>query len=286
MYVNPRAINGWYISYHGVGRFFERIIGEALSYELSRSNIANWLRNHAWEAEPTGVKTRDGQDVYRLAHPWRGPDAALVVKTDRDGTKSVVTIAGWDDEEMVELWRPAAPPDPPPQPDPPAAKPKEAPVPLVFEIPAELRCTPGNTSLDFISPGTSIDVDIMSYEELKAWQAWLGFVNKRLAENLEQERLDKSLGFRRLCKAKAHEMLMKASPQFSKADDNSMGKTVLYYANLVDALGVVTRKELGMTESARIFYLAKKMADPDLKTEDELDGKDHREAQRENRQVP
>jgi len=286
MYTNPRAINGWCVSHHAAGRFFDRIIGQALSYELSRSNIVNWLRNHAWEAQPTGFKTREGQDVYRLAHPWRGPDAALVVKVDKDGTKAVVTIGGWEDEEIVELWAPPDKPDPSPPPEPPVKKPKEAPVPLVFEIPSNLRRHPEGMSLGFISPGVTVNMDIMSYEELKAWEAWLGGVNSALSHNSEHERHKESLGFRRLCKAKAHEMLMRTSPQFKKVDGSSMDKRFRNYVSLVEALGVVTRSELGEIESARIFCMARKMADPGLETESELDGKDHREAQRKDRQVP
>ena len=43
------------------------------------------------------------QALYRLAHPWPGPDAVLVVQRDPDGTRAVVTCGWWDEGDDATL---------------------------------------------------------------------------------------------------------------------------------------------------------------------------------------
>lgn len=113
---NRLARRGWYVSDHAVDQFVKRVLGRAaLASDLSRAEVADWLREHAWQATPTTERTRRGDAVYRLAHPWPGPDAAIVVKRDRDGTLAAVTSAWW--EELGE-----------PEPDP---VPRHHPVPVI-----------------------------------------------------------------------------------------------------------------------------------------------------------
>lgn len=85
--MNPQARRGWWVSDHAVDQFVRRIVGA----HVPAHEVAEWLRDHAPDAIPTGRRTLRDQQLYRLAHPWSGPDLELVVTTDRDGTRAVLT---------------------------------------------------------------------------------------------------------------------------------------------------------------------------------------------------
>ena len=83
---------------HAVERFVDRVACGRVSW----CEVAAWVRAHAHEATPTGLRTLRDQPIYRLRHPWPGPDAALIVSTDPDGTRAVVTCGWWEEAAAAE----------------------------------------------------------------------------------------------------------------------------------------------------------------------------------------
>lgn len=96
--MNPQAHRGWWVSDHAVERFVDRVACGRVSW----CEVAAWVRAHAHEATPTGLRTIRDQPIYRLRHPWPGPDAALIVSTDPDGTRAVVTCGWWEEAAAAE----------------------------------------------------------------------------------------------------------------------------------------------------------------------------------------
>ena len=95
--MTPRRHRGWMVLPHATERFVEHVA--PVPPEVAHA----WLTRHAHTAIPTGHTTARGQALYRLAHPWPGPDAVLVVQRDPDGTRAVVTCGWWDEGNDATL---------------------------------------------------------------------------------------------------------------------------------------------------------------------------------------
>lgn len=120
----PRRHRGWMVMPYAVEQFCARV-----APQVPLADAAAWLAEHAHEAINTGQRTPQGDRLYRLAHPWEGPDAVFVVKVDPDGTRAAVTCGWWDDAPVVDD-APAVPPPRGLQPRPdPAPLPPSPPLP-------------------------------------------------------------------------------------------------------------------------------------------------------------
>lgn len=284
------VLHGWRVESHAVDQFVKRVLGRAtLGADLTQAEVAAWLREHAHQATHTGEVTRKGNPVYRLAHPWPGPDAALIVKHDPGGVIAAVTCAWW--EELDELDAPAPRlPKPEPEvmhrrapapammavPDRPlsaeeiraglaravrkgSAPPKVHPAPRSIDVPPSLACPPGDTSLDFLRPGLTLDLAALSYEQMRAWVEWLGPTATELVNRGLTARHLAAVALRKRLKAMAHEMLMQAKPSL-KVEPEHMPEKTSYDRALLNALGAVLREQMGEVETARLFSMAKERA--------------------------
>lgn len=170
---------GWMVMPHAVERFCERV-----APQVPLDAAARWLTEHAHEAINTGQRTFRGDRLYRLAHPWPGPDAALVVRTDPDGTRAVVTCGWWDDatEEAVPPPAPASSrcrvPTPPPEPPAPVHPPPPAPRPAYLPPRPEglvevSPSRPGARTVGADRKHQCVAVDALSVPEMRVWVAYL-----------------------------------------------------------------------------------------------------------------
>lgn len=297
---NPQARRGWWVSDHAVDQFVKRVLGRAtLGADLTQAEVAAWLREHAHQATHTGEVTRKGNPVYRLAHPWPGPDAALIVKHDPGGVIAAVTCAWW--EELDELDAPAPRlPKPEPEvmhrrapapammavPDRPLSaeeiraglaravrkgstppKVQQRPGPVRVTLPPSLPCPPGGLSLDFLVPGLTLDIAALSYDDLRAWGKWLAATVGQFSPLSEQWRAKETVALRKRFKATAHEMLMRAAPPLPKVPPERVLDRESYDRALIAALGAVLREEMGEVESSRLFSMAKVRARAEQETE-------------------
>lgn len=172
---------GWMVMPHAVERFCERV-----APQVPLDAAARWLTEHAHEAIDTGQRTFRGDRLYRLAHPWDGPDAVLVVKVDPDHTRAVVTCGWWDEtateedtlatrDELPEARRGLQPR---------AVHPDAGHVTTLPEIPRpprDLPCPPGTLDLSAILPGRTLDTNALSRPDLERWTDYVRTVKIRLA---------------------------------------------------------------------------------------------------------
>lgn len=295
---------GWRVEGHAVDQFVKRVLGRAaIGADLTQAEVATWLREHAHQATHTGEVTRKGNPVYRLAHPWPGPDAALIVKHDPGGVIAAVTCAWW--EELDELDAPAPRlPKPAPEvmhrrapaptmmavPDRPLSaeeiraglaravrrgstpkaqptKPKPHPAPQSIDVQPSLACPPGGTSLDFLRPGLTLDLAALPYEQMRAWVNWLGPTATELVNRGLTARHLAAVALRKRLKAMAHEVLMRAAPPLPKVPPERVLDRETYDRALIAALGAVLREEMGEVESSRLFSMAKARARAEQETE-------------------
>jgi hypothetical protein len=293
------VLRGWRVENHAVDQFVKRVLGRAaLGADLTQTEVATWLREHAHQATHTGEVTRKGNPVYRLAHPWPGPDAALIVKHDPGGVIAAVTCAWW--EELDELDAPATRlPKPVPEvvhrrptpqaptmmavPDRPLSaeeiraglaraarkgstlppKPKPAPKaikPPPIEPPPHLPCPPGNTQLAFLGGDLSLDLARLTSAELRAWGDWLRVVAAELTNRGQCPASQKAATLRKHCYVLADVMARKTASPFLPEPDAPKVARESYNRALVDALGVVLTEEVGEVETSRLFSLAKERA--------------------------
>lgn len=195
------ARRGWRVMPHAVERFVERVAA------VHHDEAAAWLADHAHEAVRLGVRSRRGDPLYRLRHPFPGPDAVLVVKIGPGGIRAVVTCGWWDEDDpddtpdSAPLTTPPAPVEtpervlhlvprlvpredaasaPPPAPvAPPPPSPRTA--PPVCPPPTGLPCPPGPLSLGALWPGMTLDTDALTHADLVAWTAYIRQAKEILA---------------------------------------------------------------------------------------------------------
>lgn len=179
----PRRHRGWMVMPHAVERFRSRVAN------VRHDEATAWLTEHAHEAINTGQRTLRGDRIYRLAHPWPGPDAAFVVKVDPDHTRVVVTC-GWWDELATDDDTPATRDDLPEarrglQPRH-ARTTLEERVAVILDAPRPpdgLPCPPGSLDLSAILPGYSLDTDALSRADLARWVDYARLVKIHLANS-------------------------------------------------------------------------------------------------------
>ena len=106
MTAHTPARRGWRVMGHAVERFVERVAS------VHHDEAAAWLADHAHEAVRLGVRSRRGDPLYRLRHPFPGPDAVLVVKIDPGGIRAVVTCGWWDEDYREDPTLPGGTPSP------------------------------------------------------------------------------------------------------------------------------------------------------------------------------
>lgn len=174
----PRPHRGWVVMAHAVERFCERVAA------VPFAEAAAWLAEHAHEAINTGQRTFRGDRLYRLAHPWDGPDAVLVVRTDPDGTRAVVTCGWWD--ETADETEPVPVPAPQPRHVPTAPPAPLTPTQSQSPAPRPAYLPPRPDGLAEVSPSClgarpvrvdrkhqCVAVDALSVPEMRVWVAYL-----------------------------------------------------------------------------------------------------------------
>jgi hypothetical protein len=140
-----------------------------------------------------------------------------------------------------------------------SAPPKVHPAPRSIDVPPSLACPPGDTSLDFLRPGLTLDLAALSYEQMRAWVEWLGPTATELVNRGLTARHLAAVALRKRLKAMAHEMLMQAKPSLKVEPEHTTERASCDRA-LIKALGAVLREEMGEVETARLFSMAKERA--------------------------
>ena len=149
---------------------------------------ARWLTEHAHEAINTGQRTLRGDRLYRLAHPWDGPDAVLVVSWTRTTPAPWSPVAGGTRPPLTRrrpppgttcLKRVGATAAPRPHDD-------GARVAVILDAPSPpdgLPCPPGSLDLSAILPGYSLDTDALSRADIARWVDYARLVRIHLANH-------------------------------------------------------------------------------------------------------
>lgn len=243
-------VHGWRVESLVIDRFLACVVDDTVSWQ----EAATWIRENAHKAESTPQRSPDGRPVYRLAHPWTGPDIALVVATHPSGIRTALTCGWWEeDTSKGPAVMPSVGQLPPKRPE--LRKADEP-----FDLPPSLSCLPGDVSLDAVRPGLTLDPHALTREESKAWQKWLGALALSCSVANEQARSLKIANIRRLLRKIEHEKYEQKFPSFKTAVPVPREDRQTYNKHLLDSLGEVLREVLGQEEAHRLFNLAKERA--------------------------